>query len=274
MMLKRLWPSYHLMITVDTPETAQGVLAPQHQLRFLNEVAELTARDPFATSLVYSTPQGNTGWTAFRFGETGHVAYHHWDAAHPGLLQLDLMGHELVDPIFAIRRVTDFWGVEGVRAFTIRRSHPAEPASKPQLICDSLKQRSRDETGLGPGDHMHAILDFQGRVVGGPNPSQERFDTALSRLVSAMGMRGLTPPMSVSQTGVGFSYDAIMGITTSHVNLRWRQSNDGVMLSAEAFSCRDFDAEILVQWIRDMGCIGKEHLIAYNRHPGGMFLDY
>src|SRR4051812_46906546 len=80
-----LWPASQLLLTADTADAAQALLDPRSQLRFLTQMATLAGPEVFADSLVYSTPAGNTGWTALRMGTHGHVTYHHWDAATPNL---------------------------------------------------------------------------------------------------------------------------------------------------------------------------------------------
>src|ERR1043165_170127 len=90
----RLWPATQLLLTADTSDDAQVLLDPPSQLGFLSDLSALAGPDIFADSLVYSTPDGNTGWTALRMGPCGHATYHHWGVARPNLLQLDLYGIE------------------------------------------------------------------------------------------------------------------------------------------------------------------------------------
>ena len=85
-----LWPSEQLLLTADTAKAESAVLNPSCQLKFLRELSGFLGSNIFADSLVYSTPENDTGWTTFRMGVNGHVSYHHWDQALTNLLQLDM----------------------------------------------------------------------------------------------------------------------------------------------------------------------------------------
>lgn len=268
-----LWPNHHLFVTADTPPLEQ-LLQPGPQLEFLRQLSGLVESSPFAESLVYSTPYGNTGWTAFRCGQHGHVTYHHWDQANPGLLQLDLSCDQQFDIEAALRLVERFWQPSGLRAYAMHGTvHGMSP--DPVLLQNSLAQRLGRQEGLGPGSHLHALLDFEGvRRAETVPPTAGQFDEAIANLVKRLKMRPMTYPMSAAESaGESFKYIVMMGITTSHVSLRWHQSDDRVQARVEAFSCRDFDPAVLLEWFDGLAGVGTSKLFLYNRHPEGKFLQ-
>lgn len=263
---RSLWPIHHLLLTADTPSGRPLFLHPREQLSFLEAMKTLCGETTFATSLVYSTPCGNTGWTAFTMAPECHVTYHHWDEAAPGLLQLDVVSQSELD-YSPLEDVRSFWRADGYRLYKIVRDRP-ERRIEPQCVHDTLLQRKRGERGLGPGCHVHAILDATGRA---DIPlSGTELDRQLSSLVRAIGMRGLTPPMSSARAGTEeFTYDGVMGITTSHVLLRLRQTATDVEISLETFSCREFDLHVLDKWVAGLINVGQSRWTVYNRHPEG-----
>ena len=225
----------------------------------------------FAGALVYSTPEGNTGWTALRMGEVGHATYHHWDAAKPNLLQLDVYAADMIDQDRALAAVNRFWSPSGVRAFLVHRPDPTAKFGCVTLR-DDLAHRTGSKEGLGPGEHLHLLVDQTGTA-------QERFsssgalDAALADLVAVLNMVGMTPVMSHTHRIVGgFSYDSIVGITTSHVAMRVRLVDGRMSLSLDAFSCKNIDPSSVFRWLDQMmPSPDARRAILYNRHPKGEF---
>jgi hypothetical protein len=153
-----LWPADQLLITADTSEAVDAILHPRQQLKFLREMTAFAGPAIFADSLVYSMSEGNTGWTAFRMGTLGHVTFHHWDAANPDLLQLDVYGAGSLDDNHALETIRNFWVPLGMRAILIRRSDPATKMEIHHLRND-VTSRSGNQEGLGPADHLHLLVD-------------------------------------------------------------------------------------------------------------------
>ena len=103
----------------------------------------------------------------------------------------------------------------------------------------------------------------------GINPPN--LDAAMVRLVEQLKMRSMTSVMRHDRTQEdGFAYDAIVGITTSHVSLRLRQSRGLVSLSLDIFSCRKFDSDTVLQWLqRLLPAPEARRIVLYNRYPLG-----
>ena len=267
------WPSSHLLVTADTPSKGDEHLSPKHQIRFLNSVSALAGADIFADSLVYSTPDGNTGWTAMRMGPRGHVTYHHWDSAVPHLLQLDLFGIGAIDDLRLLAALDEFWTPGGMRVIALGRSAPPGEVSVTSLRDDAVT-RTRSQPGLGPGDHLHLMVDQIGpsgrRALNPP-----RLDSALQDLVEALKMRAMTPVIRHDRVDQEeLTYEAIVGITTSHICIRLRQMRGRVELSLDVFSCRKFSADAVIRWL-DAVVHQPEHrrCLLYNRYPMGKIVQ-
>lgn len=269
-MSRLLWPAEQLFVTADTSEAVDAILHPRHQLSFQRGMAGYIGPDVFADSLVYSTSDGNTGWTAFKFGPLGHVAFHHWDSGTPDMLQLDIYGSSL-DASRALDDVRQFWVPTGIRALLLRRDAPDAP---PQIstLCDQILTRSGRQTGLGPGDHLHLMVD-QTMSLPRRTPTGNSLDQGLVELVRRLSMRAMTPPISrTSSDGGNFTYEAIVGITTSHVCLRVRQDDDLVHLSLDIFSCRHFTPSTVHRWLdAKWPTPFARRSLLYNRYPSGTF---
>jgi hypothetical protein len=267
----RLWPATQLLVTAETAGIDDSILSPRSQLRFLAELSTLAGPDLFAESLVYSTPRGNTGWTAFRMGRFGHATYHHWDNGKPSLLQLDLFGIGAIDEQRAVAALEEFWKPKGSRIVLARRPEPTA-AFTSDVIRDDLEHGRGRASGLGPGDHLHLMLDQSGpmlrRGIGSPD-----IDVALEQLVDALKMQGMTPVMRHDHVeNNGLAYDAIIGITTSHISLRLRQAAGRIDLSLDVSSCRKFDPETVLRWVQQLLPPPQaRRAILYNRHPANTF---
>jgi hypothetical protein len=254
-------------LTADGPQADSDLLNPQSQLRLLSDLGTLIGPEAFAESLVYSTPRGNTGWTAFRMGRVGHVTYHHWDVAKPTLLQLDLFGIGTIDDQRALAAVEEFWAPVGWRVVLATRTQPTAEF-RHDILHDDLKRRVGKQTGLGPGDHLHLLVDQSGPVRRRSLRSQD-LDQSLMRLVERLKMRCMTPVMHQDHVGIdGTAYDAIVGITTSHLSLRVRQTADRADLSLDVFSCRKFDTTTVLSWLDDLlPTPVSRRAVLYNRYP-------
>jgi S-adenosylmethionine/arginine decarboxylase-like enzyme len=270
--VSKLWPASQLLITADTSDAADALLHPRRQLQFLDEFTTFAGPNIFADSLVYSTPHGNTGWTAFRMGELGHVSFHHWDTARPGLLQLDVQGAGQIDGRQAMAVVSEFWAPLGLRAVVIRRGDPSHALERVELR-DDLVPRPGIQPGLGPGDHLHLLIDQKGSLRS-PFLNPSRLDEALAELVSIIRMRNLTSVRSHhDHQGTNFSYSSIVGITTSHICLRICQMGRHASLSLDLFSCRNFDAQSVFGWLQQlMPSPESRRAVLYTRYPKGEFV--
>lgn len=266
-----LWPSTQLLLTADCPAADCKELDPRSQLRFLAELGTLIGPELFAESLVYSTPRGNTGWTAFRMGSLGHGTYHHWDVATPNLLQLDLFGIGTIDDQRALSAVEDYWSPCGMRVVVARRPEPSKEFTQ-SVSRDDLEKRVGKQVGLGPGDHLHLMLD-QTSPVHRRSLKSPDLDQAIMRLVDRLKMRGMTPVMRHDRIeNDGFAYDAIVGITTSHVSVRLRQNFERIDLSLDVFSCRKFDVDTVLAWLDDLTPTpSSRRAVLYNRFPKNEF---
>lgn len=266
-----LWPSTQLLLTADTEDATSAVLEPRSQLKLLGELGTLIGPEKFAESLVYSTPRGNTGWTAFRMGRLGHATYHHWDAAKPNLLQLDMFAIGSVDDHRALAAVDDLWSMTGSRTIIATRPDPSLKFETVTLT-DSLSERTGRQSGLGPGDHLHLILDQS-------SPSRRRpmnstaLDDAIMQLVDLLRMRAMTPVIRHDRVEEdGLAYDAIVGITTSHVSMRLRQTSGRIDVSLDVFSCRKFEVDLVLRWLdQNLPTPSARRAILYNRFPKNEF---
>jgi hypothetical protein len=262
-----LWPSTQLMVTADCVDSAASLLDPRAQLRFMAEMGTLIGPEAFTDSLVYSTPRGNTGWTAFRMGRLGHTTYHHWDVAKPALLQLDLFGIGSIDDQRAIVALDDFWKPTGARILLARRQEPSAEFEQ-TLVVDTLRSRRGKQAGLGPGDHLHLMVDQTSPAHRRPLKSPD-FDQALTQLVDQLRMRAMTPVTHHDHIeNDGLAYDAIVGITTSHISLRLRQSIERIDVSLDVFSCRKFDPDTVLKWLESLlPSPTSRRVVLYNRYP-------
>jgi hypothetical protein len=204
-------------------------------------------------------------------GRLGHVTYHHWDVAKPNLLQLDLFGIGAIDDQRALAALDDFWHPTGLRVIVARRPEPAmEFTTATQR--DDTEERIGRQTGLGPGDHLHLMLDQTGptrrRALKSPD-----LDQALMRLVDLLKMRAMTPVVRHDRVeNDGLAYDAIVGITTSHVSLRLRKTTERMDLSLDVFSCRKFDIDAVLKWLDDfLPTPAVRRAVLYNRFPRNEF---
>jgi hypothetical protein len=265
-----LWPAEQLLVTADTSEAVDAVLHPTQQLRFLKELSELVGPHLFADSLVYSTPDNNTGWTAFRMGPNGHIAFHHWDQGIPDLLQLDVLSAGSLDIPHALELFRSFWLPIGQRVYIVRREHPEEPLHVEELTND-LQKRTGFQHGLGPGDHLHLLVDQIGPSTG--SATEPGLNSSLVDLVSRLRMRCMTPVFSrhlAHQTSS--EYDGIVGITTSHLALRARENDGQLAVSLDVFSCRDFRPAIVLSWLDSLfPTPAHRRAVLYNRYPRGCF---
>jgi hypothetical protein len=268
-----LWAATQLLVTADTSDSVDALLHPRRQLQFLDEMTAFAGPNIFSDSLVYSTPHGNTGWTGFRMGELGHVAFHHWDTARPNLLQLDVLGTGPIDERQALATVIDFWVPLGLRATVIRRREPSQPLEKIELR-DDLARRTRNQVGLGPGDHLQLLVDQTGTLKK-PFSDPSRLDDAMRQLVASIRMRSLTAVQSHhGRQGSCLSYNAIVGITTSHIALRIRADDKRASLSLDVFSCRNFNTESVFNWLQEiMPDRDSRRAVLYTRYPKGEFVD-
>lgn len=268
-----LWSADQLLVTADTPEAIDAILHPKRQLGFLSEVTTFAGPSIFADSLVYSTSQGNTGWTAFRMGTLGHVTFHHWDTAKPNLLQLDVYGIGSIDQQHALDTIRDFWVPLGMRAVLVRRNDPRVKLETIELRND-VAPRAGTQEGLGPGDHLHLLVDQSG-IANDIAYREIALDNAITELVMNLKMRCITPVTSrYDRQQECFQYDAIVGITTSHVSLRLREGNGRMSISLDVFSCRTFRPEVVHRWLDAVSPTpDTRRSILYNRHPRGEFVD-
>jgi hypothetical protein len=266
-----LWPSEQLVLTADTSKGRGAVLHPSCQLKFMRDISGFVGSAIFADSLVYSTSEDNTGWTAFRMGANGHVSYHHWDQASPNLLQLDLFSLGLLDLTPLLQVVRSLWHPTGQRISLIRREHPDRPLQIKEQTDDVLV-RTEVHRGLGPGDHLHLIVDQIASIASDVNESS--LNSALVDLVLKLGMRCMTAVNSRwTSHRDSFAYDAIVGITTSHLSLRARGAEGSVSLSLDAFSCRNFDPVIVTAWLDALFTnVRSRRAVLYNRHPVGSWV--
>jgi hypothetical protein len=262
-----LWPSTQLLLTADCPEADSKILEPRSQLKFLTDLGALIGPELFAESLVYSTSRGNTGWTALRMGRLGHVTYHHWDVAAPNLLQLDLFGIGTIDDQRTLSAIEEYWTPLGIRVAVAQRTEPTRELTY-DILRDDLSRRSGKQVGLGPGDHLHLMLDQTSPALR-RNLKSPDLDQAILRLVDRLKMRGMTPVMRHDRIEKdGFAYDAIVGITTSHISVRLRQSYERIDLSLDVFSCRKFDVDTVLSWLDDLTPNPtSRRAVLYNRHP-------
>ena len=126
------------------------------------------------------------------------------------------------------------------------------------------------QDGLGPGDHLELWVD---QISSLPQTSfdQKMANDALLDLVGRLKMRGITPVISQHQSRPDeLSYNSIIGITTSHISLRARQSKDRLALSLDVFSCRNFYAQTVLEWLDELTSAPIERrAVLYNRHPEG-----
>ena len=112
----------------------------------------------------------------------------------------------------------------GQRVNLIRRDHPDRPLQINEQTVD-LSVRTEVHRGLGPGDHLHLIVDQIASITSDVNESI--LNSAIVDLVHKLGMRCMTPVNSRwTSHPDSFVYDAIVGITTSHVSLRARGSEE------------------------------------------------
>jgi hypothetical protein len=188
-------------------------------------------------------------------------------------LQLDLYGIGAIDDVRAMASVEEFWAPSGMRVVVIRRPDPTERFVL-DIKRDDAAARPGKQIGLGPGDHLHLMIDQVGpRRKRGINPPN--LDAALERLVEVLKMRCMTSVMRHDRVQEdGYAYDAIVGITTSHVSLRLRQSEGVVSLSLDIFSCRKFDSDTVLQWLqRLLPTPDVRRAVLYNRHPLGDFTE-
>lgn len=264
-----LWPADQLLITADTSTSISGMLHPKHQMEFLTNMTTFAGPGVFAGSLVYSTPKGNTGWTAFRAGVLGHIAFHHWDVPTPNLLQLDVYGIGSIDEAHALATVNDFWAPLGLRAFLITRPDPREVIVTVNL-ADRMVSRSSSQDGFGPGDHVQLMVDQIGPSPNAPWDASS-LDLGVMDLVRLLKMRAMTPVYSNTRNqGGGFQYDAIVGITTSHISFRLRARDGTTSIALDIFSCRNFQPEVVSDWL-DWYAPSPEcrRITRYNRYPLG-----
>jgi hypothetical protein len=186
-------------------------------------------------------------------------------------LQLDLYGIGAIDDVRAVAAVEEGWLPTGMRVILLSRPAPTEPF-RAETKRDDAASRPGKQIGLGPGDHLHLMVDQVGpgrkRAINPPD-----LDAAIERLVEMLKMRSMTSVMRHDRTQEdGFAYDAIVGITTSHVSLRLRQSGGVVSLSLDIFSCRKFDSDTVLQWLqRLLPTPEARRAILYNRYPLGDF---
>ena len=265
-MNQALWPSTQLLLTADTLQTSSEILQPSRQLRFLQALGASLGLDEFTSSLVYSTPENNTGWTAFQMGVTGHVSYHHWDQARPNLLQLDLFCLGRIDEASSLAIVRSLWLPTGQRTNVIQREHPEKPLTFVSH-SDTVSQRLDVHGGLGPGDHLHLLVDQV--VAGGASWDRGSLDNAVAALVNSLGMRCMTSVNSHSSTnGEVSAYDGIVGITTSHVSLRVRQDAENTSVCLDVFSCKEFKSIVALLWLdRLFGEPISRRAVLHDRHP-------
>jgi hypothetical protein len=268
-----LWPAVHLFVTADTSRAVDALLHPRRQLGFLDRMTAFAGPGIFAGALVYSTPRGNTGWTALRMGRLGNVTFHHWDMAKPSLLQLDVFGVGVIDERGALDAVREFWNPVGMRAVLVRRPKPAAKLGM-TFLQDDLSKRKGTQKGLGPGTHLHLFVDQSGRARNSLL-NATRLDTAVANLVALLNMRGTTPVMSRHWQGeAGFSYDAITGITSSHIALRLRHAHGRASIALDVFSCRNFKPDVVLHWLDEIAPKPEtRRAIVYNRHPKGTFTE-
>lgn len=267
-----LWPSQQLLLTADTSSGVNAAQQPSQQLRFLRDLSEFVALSLFAESLVYSTPENNTGWTAFRMGPGGHVAYHHWDQANPNLLQLDAYSLSSLDFGHVLQVVRSAWLPTGQRAFLVGRDQPDSPLVISELSND-LIVRPGLNSGLGPGDHLHLMVDQIARI--NTEMDEVFLNSAVAELVKQLGMRCMTPVISRKVSHFGsVEYDAIVGITTSHVLLRVRSVEGFANLSLDVFSCREFKPSLVISWLeRLFPQTESRRSVLCNRYPLGTFTN-
>lgn len=272
-MFPSLWPATQLLITADTRDADPETLSPKCQLSFLDKITSFAGPNVFADSLVYSTSRNNTGWTALRMGDLGHVTYHHWDAASPNLLQVDVLGIRSIEDDRALLSVGEFWSLLGMRAVIVHRREPAQKIEY-TTVRDDLSARRSACAGLGPGDHVQLMIDQTGHVRH-KVPDSSRLDAALADLVSILKMRALTAVMSqVRYRNHCFSYSAIVGITTSHISVRVTQIKNQLSVALDVFSCRSFDPADVVEWIgQTFGKSDAHRIVLCNRHPKGKIVE-
>ncbi|PWT96011.1 MAG: hypothetical protein C5B53_10465 [Candidatus Melainabacteria bacterium] len=262
-----------MFVTATTSQSVAAMLHPKQQLKFLEEMAGFVGPDIFAESLAYSMPHGNTGWTAFRMGPLGHVTFHHWDSAHPSLLQLDLYGAGTIDDQHACQTIRMFWLPLATRAVLVSRREPSLPFESQSLVSDDVNRQVIQE-GLGPGDHLHLLID-QISHSGDRSINAQALNAGLLELVRHLKMKCLTPLMSRFKiTELGFEYDAVVGITTSHVALRIRKIQSVLSMSLDVFSCRNYRPDVVHRWLNALlPAPEKRRSILFNRYPGGEFIE-
>lgn len=256
-----------IILTSDCGGAMEHCLLPSSQIAFLDELWKLIGGHFFANSLVYSTPYGNTGWTALRAGLTGHIAYHHWDRAEPSLLQLDMEFGGSIDIDRVIEVIRRHWEVVGLRLLSMK-GRIGDSSSRPIVHCDNLLRRSNTALGLGPGNHIYLMVDYRPFPRRAPL-SKQVMDAGLVDLVAMLGMVGMTPALSTVTVDSNSSrYDGIIGITTSHILLQVDRTSVSETVRLEVFSCKDFAPDIVRSWlVQHFGPAIDAHSVLVDRHP-------
>jgi hypothetical protein len=242
--------SDRLFMTADCDSSRLELLHPWRQIEFMDALCDsMHASDCIAQSLVYSTPRGNTGWTAFRFGRSWHAAFHHWDRAKPSLLQLDVQVEGGVDSEAVSEVVRDFWNPTGLLVAS-NSSVQGSFGFVAEARFGSLVHRENAALGLGPGHHRHLVANFL-LVDWRIGLVRAEIDKSLVALVDMLGMVCMTPAMSAVTNGsCGQSYDGVIGITTSHILLRIRVTEGDLHIDLDVFSCKDFESRVVMEWVR------------------------
>ena len=256
-----------VFLTVDCSDCEAEILCPRSQIDFMEGLVRFIPGSIFANSLVYSTPCGNTGWTSLCAGTDGQFTYHHWDAAKPSLLQLDLACVGSLDLCQVIEVISQRWCATGMRVLKFD-AIAAVAGQLPTVFCDNLLRRSGPGDGLGPGRHLHLLVDY--RTAGCREPlSRATLDAALVELVGLLGMVGMTPALSaIEPTRDGSRYDGVIGITTSHILLRVYQSTGVDLIRLEVFSCKEFSPDIVRSWLAcHFGQASEAYPVLIDRHP-------
>ena len=259
-----------LLLTAETTSRSQ-VTRPKILLSHLRDVAEsIKLSGSRAESLVYSTPRNNTGWTGFIFASDGHIALHHWDAATPPILQLDLVGFENSCITEAMAAIRDYWSLQNDIQLLIHRG--CSPIKV--LLHTDAGAELRRRTGTGPSSHTHILVDCSIPANFSVRQISIKSTELLRSLVPRMGMRAITDCQSIASNDSDAFHSSIIGITTSHICARAVRRGEEYTLHLDAFSCREIDPALIVRAISDKFGPTRAHLSVYVRYPVISFTSF
>lgn len=263
----------HLSAIADTPPHATSNISPQKLLEYLRESSKIfKINQSSVISLVYSTTEGNTGWTGFVFSPYGQLTFHHWDLADPCILQIDIMlniSFENIRSVFE-NNINQFWNPSNLEIFEFNRLDSKISISPQRKNLEKCEFKVR--SGAGPNGHNHLLICAQ------LAPDDEAvFDSNKMRLnifslIDQINMVAMTNVYSMATEGKFKFVGYIVGITTSHISLRYIKTQNSRLLWLDVFSCRDIDGDRVMKWLSaSLPVIKPISTVKFERYPNVNF---